>query len=53
MNKSNFYGNKKLFKIDDIDINKILVSKSESQGCKSSLNTLFDMMIMMTLDHYV
>ena len=26
-NKSNFYRNKKLFKIDDVDINKILVTK--------------------------
>ena len=26
-NKSDFYKNKKLFKIDDIDVNKILVSK--------------------------
>ena len=35
-NKSNFYKNKKLFKTDDIDINKILVSKKESDGRKSS-----------------
>ena len=27
INKSNFYRNKKLFKIDDVDINKILVTK--------------------------
>ena len=27
INKSNFYKNKKLFKIDDIDVNKILVSE--------------------------
>ena len=27
MNKSNFYKNKKTFKINDIDIKKILVSK--------------------------
>ena len=27
INKSNCYKNKKLFKIEDIDINKILVSK--------------------------
>ena len=27
MNKSNLYKNKKKFKINDIDINKILVSK--------------------------
>ena len=29
INISNFYRNKKLFKIDDIDVNKILVSKKE------------------------
>ena len=29
--------NKRLFKIDDIDINKILVSKKESYGEKNSL----------------
>ena len=27
VNKSNFYQNKKLFKIDDIDVDKILISK--------------------------
>ena len=30
INKSNFYRNKRLFKIDDIDANKILVSKKET-----------------------
>ena len=30
INKSNFYKNKKLFKIEDIDINKILVSKKRT-----------------------
>ena len=34
--KSKFYKNKKLFKIDDIDVNKILVSKKEPYGKKSS-----------------
>ena len=34
INKSNFYKNKKLFKIDDIDANKILVSEKESNGKK-------------------
>ena len=29
INKSNFYKNKKLFRIDDVDINKMLVSKRE------------------------
>ena len=37
IDKSNFYKNKKVFKIDDIDINKILVSKKESYGTKNSL----------------
>ena len=37
INKSNFYKNKELFKIEDIDINKILVSKKESYGTKNSL----------------
>ena len=36
VNKSNFYKNKKLFKIDDIDVNKILVSKKEPYGKESS-----------------
>ena len=36
-NKSNFYKNKKLFSLDDIDVNKILVSKKESYGTKNSL----------------
>ena len=35
--KSNFYKNKKLFNIDDIDVNKILVSKKEQYGTKNSL----------------
>ena len=30
INKTNFYKNKKLSKIDDIDVNKILVSKREA-----------------------
>ena len=37
INKSNFYKNKKLFNIHDLDVNKILVSKTESYGIKSSL----------------
>ena len=34
--KSDFYKNKKLFKIEDIDINKIFVSKKESYGTKNA-----------------
>ena len=37
INKSNFSRNKKPFKTDDIDINKMLVSKKEWYGKKSSL----------------
>ena len=33
-NKSNFYKNKKLFNLNDLDANKILVSKKESYGTK-------------------
>ena len=36
INKSKFYKNKKLFSLNDIDVNKILVSKKESYGTKSS-----------------
>ena len=37
INKSNFYKNKKLFKIHGIDVNKILISKKESYGAKNLL----------------
>ena len=36
INKSNFYESKILFNIDEIDVNKILVSKKEAYGKKSS-----------------
>ena len=36
INKKEFYKGKKLFKIEDIHINKILVSKKESCGKKGS-----------------
>ena len=35
INKSDFYRNKKVVKIDDIDVNKILVSKEEPYGTKN------------------
>ena len=35
INKSSFYKNKKLFKIEDIDINKTLVFKKESYDTKN------------------
>ena len=36
INKSSFYKNKKLFSLNDIDVNKILVLKKESYGTKNS-----------------
>ena len=36
VNKSNFYKNKKLYNLHDLDANKILVSKKESYGTKNS-----------------
>ena len=35
--KSNFYKNKKLFNLHDLDVNKILISNNESYGTKNSL----------------
>ena len=37
ISKSNFYKNKKVFNMHDIDIDKILVSRKESYGIKNSL----------------
>ena len=36
ISESSFYKSKKLFSLNDIDVNKILVSKKESYGAKSS-----------------
>ena len=36
INKKDFYGNKKQFKIKDIDTNKILISRLESYGEKNA-----------------
>ena len=35
-NKSNFYKNKRVFSLHDVVVNKILVSKKESDGTKNS-----------------
>ena len=35
ISKINFYKNKKIFKIDDVNVNKILVSKKGSYGTKN------------------
>ena len=54
INKSNFYRNKKPFIIDDIDVNKLLISKKKPYHKKKAyLNILLDIVIMMSLDHYV
>ena len=50
--ESNFYKNKEVKKIDDIDISKVLVSKEEPYGTKVHLNTSLDTMIMMLSCHY-
>ena len=43
---------KKLFKVNALDVNKIVNSKRETYGTKKThLNTLLGIMIMMTLDH--
>ena len=53
INKSNFYKNKKLFSLNDIDVNKILVSKKIHMVQKIHLNISLDIMMVMLLDHYV
>ena len=37
INKNNFYKNRKIFNLHDIDVNKILVSNKESYGTKNLL----------------
>ena len=49
----NVHKNKKVFQIDDIDVNKTSVSKKNHTAQRMRLNTLSDIMIMMLLDHYV
>ena len=52
--KSDFYNkNKKIFSIDDIDVNKVLVSKKDNMANIIDLNILLAIMIMMLLDHYI
>ena len=51
---SDFYKSIKIFDIDEIDINKILVSKKKNHTVqREHLNTLLNIMIMMLLDHYI
>ena len=51
--KSKFYKNKKLFKIHNIDVNKILISRKKRIVKKAQLNTSLDIVTMILLDHYV
>ena len=51
--KCYFYKNKKVFQIDNINVNNILVSKKETYGTRIHFNTLLDILIMMLLDHYL
>ena len=44
---------KKIFNIDDVDVNKILVSKKKNQVKIIYLYNSLDIMIIMLLDYYV
>ena len=50
--KINLFKNKNVINIDDIDLNKILVSEEDPFGTKNPLNTLLDTAITMLLDHF-
>ena len=53
INESNFYRGKKLFKVDEININKILAFQKELYCKKKTyLNNLLGTTILITLDHY-
>ena len=52
--KSNFCNkNKKIFNIDDTDVNKILVSKKEQYVEYNSFKYFIGYMVMMLLDYYI
>ena len=51
--KSAFSKTKKLFKIDDIDVNKYWFLKKNHMVEKAHLNTSLDIMMMVSLEHYV
>ena len=48
INKSNFYKSKKIFEIDDIDVDKILILKDSDMLQTSQLNISLDIMLMMS-----
>ena len=49
--KNDFYKNKKVNKIDDINVNNILILKKNHTVIKIHLNTLLVIMIMISLGH--
>ena len=51
--KNKFYENKKVFQIDDVDVNNYWFQKKNHMAQRMHLNTLLGIMIMMLLDHYV
>ena len=53
LEKKDFYENKKVFNIDDIDVNKYQFLKKNQMAQRMHLNTSLDIMIMILLDHYV
>ena len=52
--KSDFYKNKKVIKIDDIDVSEILVTKEEPCGLKNSVKYCigYNDNDVIRLDHY-
>ena len=51
--KSNFYKNKRLFKISDIDANKVVVSKKKNHMTQKSFKYIIGYNDIMSLEHYV
>ena len=51
--KSDFYKSKKVIKVDDTDVNKILVSEKESYGTNKSINYFIGYNDDDALGHYV
>ena len=48
INKSNFYKSKKIFEIDNIDVDKILILKDSDMLQTSQLNISLDIMLMVS-----
>ena len=48
-----FIKNKKLLNIDDINVNKILSSNKNHTAQKVHLNISLDIMMIVSLDHFV